>query len=412
VNKRFAVAGMLAVTLASQSVYAKTLEDILKEKGVITEEDYKTVTKSKSFDYKPGKGFTLTDPDEKFQLSLGGSMQLQYAFTDNEVKPDVSEFRLRRIKTTFNGYAYTKDLTYKMVLNWAEIGNGTTSGKVMEETFLNYKLADAAQLMLGQDKVQFARQEITSSGAQQFVDRSFVVDAFKPSYDTGLNLHGDIMKGRIKYDAGIFGGAGQSTRNLDNMNALNFRIAVNPFGDMKYSEADLESSPTPLMSVGASYYMNELQKTAADKFDTNAISYASSNGWLGKNIGIFNATEKVSIDQLGIDAAFKWQGLSLQGEYFWARGEGNTSNKDVFAQGFYAQAGYFILPKHLEIAMRYAWMDPNRDLKNNLTSEIQGAVSYYFFDHNLKLQADMTNHHENKDKSDNLIGRIQAQLNF
>lgn len=59
--------GMAMVVGMSQLAEAKTLEDILKEKGVITEEDYKAVTKSRPLDYKLGKGFTFTAPDEKFQ---------------------------------------------------------------------------------------------------------------------------------------------------------------------------------------------------------------------------------------------------------------------------------------------------------------------------------------------------------
>ena len=58
-----------------QNAGAKTLEDVLKGKGVITEEDYKAVTKVKPLDYKLGKGYTLSAPDQKFQLTLGGRLQ-------------------------------------------------------------------------------------------------------------------------------------------------------------------------------------------------------------------------------------------------------------------------------------------------------------------------------------------------
>ena len=62
-----AMAGLLALTAAVQSSQAKTLEDVLKEKGVITESDYndilKSAPKSKPLDYKLGKGFTFTSPE-------------------------------------------------------------------------------------------------------------------------------------------------------------------------------------------------------------------------------------------------------------------------------------------------------------------------------------------------------------
>ena len=70
----FAV-GVLAFLLMGQAGFAKTLEEILKEKGVITEADLKEVTTGKPVAYQPGKGFTFTSTDARFQLSLGGRGQ-------------------------------------------------------------------------------------------------------------------------------------------------------------------------------------------------------------------------------------------------------------------------------------------------------------------------------------------------
>ena len=78
--------GLIAVMAAGQKAQAKDLEDVLKEKGVISEADLKEVTKKKPYDYKPGKGFIFTSPDEKFQLNLGGQIQVQYEY-DNYDDP-------------------------------------------------------------------------------------------------------------------------------------------------------------------------------------------------------------------------------------------------------------------------------------------------------------------------------------
>ena len=131
--------GLLALAVASQNAQAKTLEEVLKEKGVITEADYQEIVKSapktKPVDYKLGKGFTFTSPDEKFQLSVGGNLQLLYQYNQND-GPGVgnsSEWRIRRAKTGFSGYAFSKDLTYKVLLNWAELQNSGSNSKVLEE---------------------------------------------------------------------------------------------------------------------------------------------------------------------------------------------------------------------------------------------------------------------------------------
>ena len=64
--------GVLAFLLVGKAGLAKTLEEVLKEKGVITEADFKEVTGGKPLAYQIGKGFTFTSPDARFQLSLGG----------------------------------------------------------------------------------------------------------------------------------------------------------------------------------------------------------------------------------------------------------------------------------------------------------------------------------------------------
>lgn len=403
-KKKLAAAGILAIVLASQSAFAKTLEDVLKEKGVITEEDYKAVTKSRPLDYKLGKGFTFTSPDEKFQLSLGGYLQSRYTFTDNETGQDTSEFRVRRMKLFTNGYAYTKDLTYKLQVEF------TDSAKLLEHAWLNYKLVDEAQILFGQAKTPFTRQEITSAGAQQFVDRANATNTFKVGYDTGLMLHGKVAKGLLNYNLGVYGGVGQNTLRTTNNNALAARVAFNPLGDMSYSEADLEQSEKPLVSIGSNYYMDTLKKTSATAFETNNLTFAGSNGWLKGSS--FGATEKVDINTFGIDAAFKWMGFSAQGEYFVGQADGQTSNNTLRAHGFYAQAGYFIIPKQLEVATRYSYVDPNRDSANDLRTETSGAISYYFNKHNLKLQADATNIHKQPARSDDMQYRMQAQIIF
>ena len=429
-KRKLLAAGLLTAALITQNAMAKTLEDVLKEKGVITEEDYKEVNKSRPVDYKLGEGFTFTSPDEKFKGSIGSSMQLRYSFTDTDsanntaakTVQDSSKFELRRIKLFFNGYAYSKDLTYKLQLNFAEINNPTSSnGKLLEETFMNYRIIDEAQLRFGQDKVPFARQEITSTSAQQFVDRSVVTDAFKPGYDTGLMLHGKIADGLVNYNAGVYGGAGQDTWRATNDNAFAARITVNPFGDMKYSESDVEYSEKPLLSVGANCFFDTLKNG-----ETNNINFAGSKGWVGIGsplmpaAGKFAATEKINFNNFGFDTAFKWRGLSVQGEYFIGQADGQTSHNTLRAQGFYAQAGYFVIPKKLELAARYAYLDSNRDAANSLWIETQGAISWYINKHNLKLQADYTNIHKQSalafnsgpNPADDKVVRLQAQIIF
>lgn len=427
--KRLMVAAAVAGgVLYGQGAFAKTLEDVLKEKGVITEEDYQEVTKSQPVAYNLGDGFTFTSADKKNQGSIGGFMQLRYTLTDldnADNKPgktvqDSSAFQLSRVKLYFNGYSLTPDLTYKLQLNITQ-GNVLSTGKEIEEAYVNYRLVDEAQLRFGQDKVPFARQFIVSSSAQEFVDLSHVTNAFAPGYDFGLMLHGKIANGLVTYNTGVFGGEGQGTVRATTDTAIAARIAVNPLGEMKYVEADIDYTEKPLVSFGANYFHDTVKFN-----DTTNLNLFSSNGWIGIGSPLmpasakFGATERVAINSAGFDGAFKWRGFSAQTEYFFGQADGQTTGNTLRAQGFYAQAGYFVIPKILEVAGRYAYLDPNRDVANDHWVESTGALSWYIREHFLKIQADYTNIHKQaalafnggpKPTDDNRV-RLQAQIMF
>ena len=390
------IAVLGACFMAVQGADAKTLEDILKEKGVITEADYKEVTKVKPFDYKLGKGFTLTSQDEKFQLNIGGLMMVRYAFLDKDTAQDVSQFTLKKGRLWFQGYAYSKDLSYRLVMAFENSGNN----KMLEYAYLNYRFMDEINLLAGQNKLVYSRQNMASVGNLQLVDVAPVVTAFAPGYDLGAYVGGKFMGGIVNYDLSVSNGAGQTTARNTNNNAFLAHLQVNPFGYVGYTEGDTDFSKKPLVSMGASYFMNTLARSGTG-FETNNLGYAAAtSGWLGKNAATFAATEKVDINSFNIDAVAKWMGASLQAEYFWGQGDGQLTDRTVRAHGYYGQAGYTILPKKLEVAMRYSYLDPNRDNANDTITEIVGGVSYYFNAHNLKLQADVGNVHTQSGQTD------------
>lgn len=69
-----------------------------------------------------------------------------------------------------------------------------------------------------------------------------------------------------------------------------------------------------------------------------------------------------SVQLWAIDAAVKYRGLSLSGEYYlrWLIGfrqtGGPLSIRGLFARGAYAQASYFVLPKRLEGYARFSYV--------------------------------------------------------
>lgn len=411
-KKRYIAAGVvLATALVGQTASAKTLEDILKEKGVITQAEYKEVTKIKPIDYKLGKGFTFTSADEKFQLSVGGRLQFRYVFTDNEVAQDTSQFDVARARLIFGGYAYSKNLTYAFEIDGRALSDSAKQKQGLVQAWMNYKFINEAEIRLGQFKDVFGRQEVISDGSLEFVERSPVANAFRHSYDIGAMLSGKIADGLAYYNVGVYGGAGQTNTRNANDNAFFARAAVNPLGEMAYSEGDLGVSEKPLVSFGANYLRNTLNKPTATTVDSTASYVSGTTGWVGTSFGIAN--DKIDVDEYGFDAAFKWMGFSLQGEYLLGQGEIQRTGQLKRGHGFYSQASYMIIPEKLQLAIRYSYLDPNRDAANDNRTEQIGAISYYFNRHNLKVQADVGKIHDqalaNKDV---MQYRVQAQIVF
>ncbi len=64
--------------------------------------------------------------------------------------------------------------------------------------------------------------------------------------------------------------------------------------------------------------------------------------------------------------------MSRKGEYI--KGKDAAIDKD----GWYAQAGYFLIPKKLQGVLKYDFYDPDKKLKKNETSVSTYGVNWYF----------------------------------
>ena len=404
------LAGLLAAVLFGQDAMATMLEDILKEKGIITDSEYEEATKSKPVDYTPGRGFTLMTPDELFKLQIGMQLTVRETYTDyfDSSKTNDNELRLRNSRFFMRGNVFSKDITYYFRTNFSD---SATPSKIVQLAWINYKLLDEVQFTVGDQAVPFTRQFLMPPWEFQLTDLSDATNTFYAGYDTGAQVWGRIKNGLLVYNLGVFGGVGAGVLRSTNNAAYVGRLTFNPLGDFPYSEADIAYTKKPLFSVGVDYFYDKLKNTftpaipsekvelagggtytipgqaASSAFETNNYNLL----WLAKEANHFTITEEVAVYQWSVDSAFKWRGFFAQAEFFGGRAQGTVSDIVVSSYGYYGQAGYFIIPHHLEVAARYSYVEPNSDVGNDQHREIQGCISYYFYGHNLKLQAQYTN---------------------
>ncbi len=323
-------------------------------------------------DVKWADGKTTLDFD-KAQVNVSNRVQLRYSHVlpDDAVQLPGTEaagdsqgsFRIRRAKFKLDGWFYKKELTYEVQLNWPA-ATGSNVGAFLEDANIDWDLSkkQTFRVKLGQFKYPQSRQELTSSGSQEFVDRSLVENRYSLGRDTGLQLWGTVANKKLEWRAGVFNGNGLTRTTNDNAKFLfAARLQFQPNGDPKYSEADFDSKDKLLWAVGAFYNQNDLR-------------FATANNDL-------------DLELWGVDAVVKKSGVFLTGTYYSrdSRPETGTGFDD---EGWFAQGGYLFGKQHWEAAFRYGQFDPTNLVGNDKQKEIGGALSYYYNKHNLKVQAD------------------------
>lgn len=288
------------------------------------------------------------------------------------------EFRIRRAKTTFEGWFWKPELYYQVQLSWAGPEEGITTQTPLEDLYINWDASknQTFQIRFGQYKVPFGRQQMTTSSRLQFVDRSLLAGEFTPGRDIGFQVLGLVADKKIEYHAGIFNGNAASRNANDNAKFRYVaRVSFQPWGVVPYAECDFETKDKPLLAIGAEVQNNNL-------YDATAA--------LGPNGPV-----DLNTTSLGGDAVFWYKGLSIFGEYY-HRIRKPEIGTTFHSNGYNLQVGYFLKRDKLELAFRYAGWDPTDLIPNDDQTEVGGALNYYVLEQRLKFQADFR---ELKDKS-------------
>ena len=325
-------------------------------------------------------------------LNLNNRMQIRFTHEDldpaNGTQPERDSFRVRRMETKLSGWVYTKDLAYELELNWADTANVVNDANFQWDLTRGKK---AFMVKAGQFKVPFGRQELSSSTGQEFVDRSIVAAEFERGRDIGVQLWGTPLGGKLDWRVGVFNGNGRTTTRNDNDDMqTNARLTWQPFGDVKYSEGDFESTDNLLFAVAAQYENNTLPIALAGTTPAHARER----------------------EILGADLVLKFHGLFVLGEYFDASNDRTAGLSSFDNTGLNLQAGYFIVPKTFEVAVRFSEVDPNKDRDNDKRTETGLALGYFFNKHPHKIQADYREIKNDANSQKDKEMRLQYQILF
>jgi hypothetical protein len=366
---------------------------------------------------------------------LGGQVEFR-AFRRQS---DSSQFTVPRAQLQFMGYAFDPDLRYNVSLAMnstqynQEGGNGRAT---LLDAYISSWHIPWATVQVGQQRVWFNRALISSAATSTFADNMMVQNVFasnlQSSRDVGISILSDEDQYKFNYAIGIWGGVGPNlardgtsvsqnvlpqtgtpgapnsgttrtynydTRFMSGELMYTARVLYKIAGNPGYGQGDILNSRTLQSAIAFGYaydpaqnYLSAIRSDIVDRSYRQAVANAKNGRLLGGGIYDFQTYET--------DFIAKYQGWSLQAEGYYRHQR--VRNKDSGtvpfdlntiptsplavgppvdlgqAWGWYVQAGKYIIPRKLELAVRYGVLDPSTKQKDDLTKEFGAAINYSF----------------------------------
>src|ERR1700761_3436906 len=322
----YLIASLFAIVLLFSAVTSKAqqnddLLNVLVKKGVLTEHEADSLRADAAVKAQQQKNKDKANQHGVFigsrALQLSGLVQTEY-----------EGFQQKGVNNTFLLHRARLDVKGDISDSWSYEVYTEFSGvnPKLLDAYTTYKIVDAFKITAGQFKVPFSLESLISDSQLEFIDRSQVVNALsgrstdvignQNGRDIGIQLSGNFVKFDGKhylfdYNLALLNGAGYDVTTDNNQHKdIAGRLSVHPINNLVVS--------------GDFYEGLALYTLTGAKAATNNKR-----------------------DRQGIDARYVIGGLSLQAEY--DKGTDATIKRD----GWYGQASYFVIPKHLQLGAKY-----------------------------------------------------------
>ncbi len=317
---------------------------ILREKGAISADKYEKlrvmVEEEKAKDAKKSqitfkKGFTIKTADKAFKLKIGGRLHNDLRVFQSG-HPKNSEFIVRRARIYASGTLY-KYYDFKVE---SEFGMNKSA---LNDGYLNVKYFPHLQFKIGQYKVPFSLEELTSDNYIDFVERPLPVDNLVPSRDRGIMMHGGLAEGVVHYGIGIFNGTRKNTSDSDNHKDVAARLVLSPFNK---SENFLLKGLHLGCSVTSGKEDMDMQGDKNRWWSKGKFQTAGDTKFFEFNDAVVHDGRR---DRYGVELAWMLGPLSLKGE--WMRMDLNdlecgSQKSDFHIDGGYFSLSYFLTGEH------------------------------------------------------------------
>jgi len=363
------------------SAKSQSTDDVLNlliQKNVVSQKDADSIraeaaiasqanlAKVKAFPINAGK-----------KITIAGYSQVRYQALEETGKIDGFDIRRARLDVKGNISPYW---AYRVQLDLA----GTPK---LIDAYAELKLNDYFNFTIGQAKIPFSLENLTSSNKLELIDRSQAVEALvargkdvggnQNGRDIGIQLGGTILKLKdrpvLDYRLGVYNGSGINTTDTNEKKDFATLLIVHPVVGLDISAALYNGSRfVPEVKTGT------------------VITTPSKN---------------VDRNRYGFDLNYDLKDLAIRGEYI------HGTDDLVDREGYYFQAGYYFLQKKLQLIAKYDFYDADKAKVDNASTWYVFGANYNF-NTNVRLQANYTFKQEEGTSIDNNFASIQFQVGF
>lgn len=351
------------------------------------------------------------------QLNFSNRLQLRFTqeMPDSKVRlagtdaagDQKGSFRIRRYEPQFTGWFYKPYITAQLEFAFQDLNAAGPGSAGLNDMWINYDFSKGPRkfrIQMGQFKVPFGRQELSSSHSQQFVDRSIVAGEYERGRDLGAQIDGYLFNNKIEWRTGLFNGNGRSNNTNDNAKyQYDARVMYQLGGrTVPYSESDFESTDKPLLGIAMQFEANDFANTVTTTPLPVVVACPCVNGGALKRTAF------------GPDVSFKFKRFFLMAAYYDRQVTPASPVGSTFkSNGYHMQASYlFDKGRHFEVGGRWASWDPTDKIANNDRTEIGGVFNYFYNRHPLKVQLDFRQLEDKLAKTKNKEFRIGTQFFF
>ncbi len=300
-----------------------------------------------------------------------------------------SDLRFRRARFKTAGQAFRPWIRYST--EYDLVGTRMLDARVTVQKW------EWLQFRFGQWKTEFGRERVSSSGRQEFADRSIVNRHFTADRQKGFMVLGRVKNGTwadSRYYAGVFSGNGRGFRSsgagsLDNRDGAPMWTARYQWNflreDPGFSQSDLEYHETPVAAIAVSALSNRSRFTRFSRSGGGSLD--------GFEVGL---PGQFAVKQAAEDFVLKYRGLFLQHEFHWKKIRDRIYHRITSLRGATVQGGYFLhrvapwVPRQLELGLRYAMVDQDQARRYDMITESAFVVNWFMEGHGNKLTLEVS----------------------